>query len=51
MGPAGWPSGQTVGLVVGKEEEELEFYDLSALYRLFELLYSHIYGAYRGKKG
>ena len=29
----------------------MEFYDLSALYRLFKSLYSHIYRAYRGKKG
>ena len=34
-----------------EEEEKLEFYDLSALYRLFRSLYSHIYRAYRGKKG
>jgi len=34
-----------------EEEEELEFRDLSALYRLFKSLYSHIYRAYRGKKG
>ena len=34
-----------------EEEEELKFYDLSALYRLFKSLYSHIYHAYRGKKG
>ena len=27
-----------------------EFYDLSALYRLFKSLYSHMYRAYRGKK-
>ena len=32
------------------EEKELEFYDLSALYRLFKSLYSHMYSAYRGKK-
>ena len=29
----------------------MEFYDLSALYRLFKSLYSHIYRAYRGNKG
>ena len=34
-----------------KEEKKLEFYDLSALYRLFKSLYSYIYRAYRGKKG
>ena len=34
-----------------EEEEEQEFYDLSALYRLFKSSYSHIYRAYRGKKG
>ena len=34
-----------------EEEEELEFYDLSALYRLFKSLYSDMYCAYRGKKG
>ena len=30
---------------------ESELYDLSALYRLFKSLYSHIYRAYRGQKG
>ena len=34
-----------------EEEEELELYDLSALYKLFKALYSHMYRAYRGKKG
>ena len=34
-----------------EKEEELEFFDLSALYRLFKLLYSHRYRAYRGNKG
>ena len=34
-----------------EEEEELEFYDLSALYRLFESLYIHIFSMYRRKKG
>ena len=29
----------------------MECYDVSALYRLFKSLYSHIYQAYRGKKG
>ena len=32
------------------EEEELEFYDLSALYRLFKSLYSHSYVSYIEKR-
>ena len=34
-----------------EEEEELKFYDLSALYRLFKSLYSYSYRAYRREKG
>ena len=34
-----------------EEEEELEFYVLSARYRIFKSLSSHMYRAYRGKKG
>ena len=34
-----------------EEETELTFYSLSALYWLLKSLYSHIYRAYRGKKG
>ena len=34
-----------------EEEEELEFYDLSILYRLFKSFYLHSYRAYSGKKG
>ena len=33
-----------------EEEEELDVYDLSELYRLFKSLYSHMYRVYRGKK-
>ena len=33
------------------EEEKLELYDHSAIYKLFKSLYSHIYHSYRGKKG
>ena len=37
--------------LIKEEEEELEFYDFSALYWLFKSFYSHIDRAYKGTKG
>ena len=41
----------SVAGVLEVEVDELELYDISALYRLFKSLYSHIYCAFRVKKG